>query len=170
MKHFILTVATGLALVTSGAQAMDIAGFKKVATEIVQEAASGNVSDIDALIAKNEVLVQIGIVGCKEYRTQAPEHAKLMTMVLDNVENMRNMTLEEIESAWHEGEYMSANGLDFDSIDHFGAALSHMDAVLHPITAILALKEYKETRDSDLIDQVKDEIGEVLKHIEHVDA
>ncbi len=147
---------------------MDTGTYKKIANSTIQTVLSGSVSNVDALIADQEKLIAIGIAGCKEYAKQDPKHAKLMKLVVDNADNMKAMTLDEIEPAWHDGEFVNESGIDFDAIDHFSPALSHMDSVLHPATAIIALRDYKGSGDADLLEQVKDELSEVLKHIEHV--
>ncbi|MBE9529130.1 MAG: hypothetical protein IME99_07820 [Proteobacteria bacterium] len=164
-----LLVAASLTFASlSPALAMDTATYKKVANNTIKTVLSGSVSDVDALIADQKKLIAIGVKGCQEYAKKAPKHAKLMKLVIANADNMTNMTLDEIEPAWHDGEFVNENGIDFDAIDHFSPALSHMDAVLHPATAIIALRDYKSSGDSDLLEQVKDELSEVLKHIEHV--
>lgn len=159
-----------LALVISlPAFAMDISGFKKIANATIKEALSGSIADIDKLIADQEKLVAIGVEGCKEYAKKDPKYAKLMKIVVSNADKMMAMGLDEIEEAWHEGGVLADNGIDFEAIDHFGAALSHMDAVVHPATTYIALKEYKKTQDGELLEQVKDELSEVLEHLGHIE-
>ena len=170
-KAIVRTILVALFLVgfVSTASAMDKAGFKEMAKDTIRQALSGSISDIDGLIAQQEKLVAIGVQGCREYAKASPKDAKLMNFVADNAEKMKAMTLDEIEAAWHDGEALKEIGLDFDSIEHFGAALSHMDTVVHPATTYIALKKYKETKDEDLLEQVKDELSEVLEHLTHVD-
>lgn len=164
----LLVAATLTFASLSPAIAMDTATFKKIANNTIQTVLSGSVSDVDALIADQEKLIAIAIKGCKEYAKKAPKHAKFMKLVIDNADKMTQMTLDEIEPAWHDGEFVNESGIDFDAIDHFSPALSHMDAVLHPATAIIALRDYKSSGDADLLVQVKDELAEVLKHLEHI--
>lgn len=152
----------------SAAQAMDLATFEKIANATIKEALSGSIGDIDKLIEDQKKLVKIGVEGCKEYAKKDPEHAKLMNLVTDNAEAMMAMSLDDIEEAWHEAEFLTENGIDVDSIEHFSPALSHMDTVVHPATTYIALKEYKKTGDKDLLEQVKDELSEVLEHTSHL--
>ena len=164
-----LLVASVLSLMlVSGAIAADMVAFKKMAKDTIRQAISGSISDIDTLIATQAKLVDIGVQGCKEFAKKSPKEAKIMNLVVQNAEKMKSMTLDEIEEAWHEGGVLNKNGIDFDAIDHMGAAISHMDTVVHPATTYIALKEYKKTKDEDLLDQVKEELSEVLKHIEHL--
>ena len=168
-KLMVVSVLTaGLA---TGAYAMDVATFKKLAKDTIRQAMSGSIKDIDKLIAQQEKLFDIGVQGCREYAATAknPKDVKIMNLVIKNADKMKAMTLDEIEGAWHEGGVLNKNGIDFDTTDHMGAAISHMDTVVHPATTYIALKEYKKTKDRDLLDQVKDELSEVLEHIENVE-
>lgn len=163
----VLLVAGILLFSMQNAMAFDKDGFIKITKATIQTVMSGKVADVDKLIADQEKAIAIAVVGCNEYAQQAPEHAKLMKLVVDNADKMKAMTLEEIEPAWHEGEFLKKQGINIDDIDHFSAALSHMDSVLHPATAIIALREYKKSQDPDFLSQVKDELSEVLEHITH---
>jgi hypothetical protein len=157
------------AFISTQAFAMDVAGYKLIANATIKEALSGSVKNIDKLIADQKKLVEIGVAGCKEYAQKVPKDAKIMKLVISNANKMMAMTLEEIEPAWHEGGVLGENGIDFDAIDHFSPALSHMDTVVHPATTYIALKEYKKSKDGDLLEQVKDELSEVLEHLDHVE-
>lgn len=157
-----------VAFSAQAAIAMDIATFEKITNNTIKQVLSGDPGDIDALIADQEKLIAIGIKGAQDYAKEAPEYAKFMNLVIDNADKMKAMTLDEIEPAWHDGEFITASGIDFEAIDHFSKALSHMDTVLHPATAIIALREYKSFKDPDLLEQVKDELSEVLEHLDHL--
>jgi len=171
MKRFSSTVMLSMALVvllSLPALAMDVVGYKKIANATIKEALSGSVADIDKLIADQKKLVKIGVQGCRDYAKKDPKHAKLMNLVADNADKMMAMDLDEIEEAWHEGGVPTNSGIDFEAIDHFSPALSHMDTVVHPATSYIALVEYKKTKDGDLLEQVKDELSEVLEHLGHI--
>ena len=155
-------------LISLPAFAMDVSGYKKIAKATIKEALSGSVKDIDKLIADQKKLVKMGVEGCNEYAKKDPKYAKLMKLVVSNADKMMAMDLDEIEEAWHEGGVLEENGIDFESIDHFSPALSHMDTVVHPATSYIALKEYKLSNDGELLEQVKDELSEVLEHIGHI--
>jgi hypothetical protein len=88
--------------------------------------------------------------------------------VIDNVENMKRMTLEEIEDQWHSGKHMRSKGFDLDKYDHFGELFSLMDSIIHPVTSYIALKDYKVTRKADLLGRASAELIEVLEHIDHI--
>ena len=53
--------------------------------------------------------------------------------------------------------------------DHFAEVMCHYDTVVHPATAIIALKEYKKTNNEEYVEQVKDELAEVVQHLKHLE-
>ncbi len=169
-KLILILMAAGLIWtgLTSMSLAMDVASYKSIAKNTIKEALSGSISDIDKLIADQEKLVALGVQGCKDYAKKDSKYEKLMTLVVDNADKMKAMSLEEIEDKWHNGGTLYDNGIDFDAIDHFGPAISYMDAVVHPATTYIVLTQYKKTKDADLLSQVKDELSEVLEHMDHI--
>ncbi len=40
---------------------------------------------------------------------------------------------------------------------------------MHPATAIICLKEFKNTGDEELLEQVMDELIEVREHLKHLE-
>lgn len=171
MRGWVLSAALGGMILCGAAEtgAVDVEMYKAMATETIQAALSGSMSDVDGLIEKQEKLIEMGVTTCREHVGMAKKDEKLMNLVMDNVDRMKGMTLEEMEEAWHEGGVLKANGIDFDSLDEMGAAVSVMDMVLHPATAYIALKQYKQTGDQGLLTVVKDELNEVLEHLDFVD-
>ena len=110
----------------------------------------------------------IGMEGGITYLQESPEGGQPLQHVILNAENMKNLTLAQIEDLWHGGGYLKSKGIDPEKIDHFGPLMSLMDSVIHPATSYLLLKEYKRTGDSSLLVRVKAELLEVLEHIKHV--
>lgn len=45
---------------------------------------------------------------------------------------------------------------------------SLMDTIVHPATAIIALRDYKKSKDKALLQQVHDELEEVVHHVERI--
>jgi len=152
----------------SQALAMDTDGYASLAKEVVRGVMSKPVADIDGLIAKQEKLLQIGVTGCLDYAKEHPADSKFLQLVVDNAAAMQALTLEQIEDQWHDANFPISHGIDIDSYDHFGPVISLMDTVVHPATGIIALKEYKKTQNPELLTQVKEELSEVLEHIQHV--
>jgi hypothetical protein len=170
MKRYIfksLLMAALLLGLSTQAYALDVAKYETIVKGVVQGALSGS-PDVDDLIAKNKELITMGKQACRAQAKKKPADAKLMNLVADNAEKMQAMSLDEIEEAWHDGDFITANGIDLDSYDHYGDAISLMDTIIHPATSIIALNEYKKSKDKALLKQVKEELSEVLEHIKHV--
>ncbi|MBV7296269.1 hypothetical protein [Enterovibrio paralichthyis] len=151
----------------SQAADLDVEKYNALALEVVQGALSGN-PNIDDLIAKNKQLVTMGKAACQARATSSPQDAPLMNLVAKNADHMQTLSLEEIEEQWHDGEFVTANGIDLDAYDHYGEAISLMDTVVHPATSVIALDLYKQTGDEALLEQVKDEVTEVMEHIKQL--
>jgi len=148
--------------------ALDVELFNKLANDTIKQMNMGVVGDIDELIAKQEQLMIVGLEGGIEYLQTGIKDPKPLMLVLENAEKMKSLTLDEIEDLWHGGNFLKSKGIDPDKIDHFGPMMSLMDSVIHPATAYLLIKEYKQTGDTDLLVRVKAELFEVLEHVKHI--
>ncbi|WP_135078451.1 hypothetical protein [Terasakiella sp. SH-1] len=171
MKHFTRAfVITALLLVAGTAQAFEFekAKFEEIAKNTISAALSGKIDNVDAVMADQKKLIALGVAGCRAYAQEDATHKAMMELVASSAEKMTAMSLEQIEEAWHEGGALAEIGVDVDDIEHFGTAISLMDAVVHPATAYIALQEYKKTGEAELLVQVKDELSEVLEHMSHI--
>ncbi len=148
----------------------DKASFDKIAKKTIGGILSGKV-DVDAMLIDMNKLLEIGIAGCKEHMTEAEtpaEEKKIMKITIDNAQKMTSLTLDQIEAQWHENGALKANGIDTEKYDHFSEVNCHYDTIVHPATALICLKQYKKTKDEDLLEQVKDELVEVREHLKHL--
>jgi len=152
----------------SGAIALDKERYLELATATIKKADGGFVSNVHKLIKQQEELIKIGVEGAKAYIVTHPEHADLLNEVINNADSMKRMTLDEIEDQWHMGKYMKAKGYDLDKFDHFGELFSLMDAIIHPATSFISLKEYKRTRNVDYLARASAELSEVIVHVKHI--
>jgi len=148
--------------------AMDTSSFERLANNTIKQMDSGVVGDIDALIAMQEELMRLGVEGGSQYIISNPAGTKPLSLVIENASKMKELTLDEIEDKWHQGNFFKAKGINVDEIDHFGPVMSLMDSVIHPATSYLLIKEYKLTGNPELLGRVKGELIEVLEHIKHV--
>ena len=155
---------------SSTAFALDVKTFNKLASDTIKQMNMGVVGDIDALIATQEQLMIIGLEGGIQYLQEKPKDPRPLMHVIEKAEDMKDLSLKEIEELWHAGNYLKSKGIDQDKIDHFGPMMSLMDSVIHPATSYLLLKEYKKTGNRDLLVQVKAELFEVLEHVKHVNT
>ncbi len=149
----------------------DVKLFDKIAKRTIGAVISGDV-DADALLADMEKLLDIGIAGCKEHmgESETPENEKkLMKLTIDNGKKMTTLSLDEIESQWHDGGAPKAAGIDIDKWDHFDEVMCHYDAVVHPATCIICINTYKKTKNEEMLDQIKDELSEVREHLKHLE-
>lgn len=149
-------------------QALEKEKYLEMAKATIQEANGGFIANIGQLIAIQEKLVQMGVEGSKNYIRRHPEHADILGEVIANADSMKKMTLDEIEDQWHSGKHMRAAGYDLDKLDHFGELFSLMDTIIHPATSYIALKDYKRTRNADLLARASAELIEVVEHVEHI--
>ncbi len=150
------------------AEVLDIAEFKRIATEVIQESMKGEAADTARMIQQNEALIEMGIEASRSYAAANPQYAKLLTLAADNADAMQKMSLEQVEEEWHEFGFLASHGIDAESIEHFGAAISLMDSIVHPATAIIAIRAYQTEKDEEHLEQVKAELSEALEHLKHV--
>ncbi len=153
---------------SANAFAIDKGRYTGIVKDTIQKVLSDSKPDIDALIAQQEELIALGIEGCKEYIQSNAVAEPLLTLVVANAGDMQNLSLEQIEEQWHDYGFPQAHGVDPEEFDHFGPEVSLMDSVIHPATAIIALREYKKTGDQAYLLQVKDELSEVTEHLKNI--
>lgn len=168
MKKYVMGLAV-LLLVGSGiASAADLDSYTKIAKTTMNQVTNGSVGDIDKLIAMQEQLISIGQSAIKEYAAKNPSAAKMLNLVNENANKMKTMSMAEIEEQWHEKGYLKSKGISGPLLEEKSVTGSLMDTVVHPATAIIALNEYKKTKDKKLLQQVHDELEEVVHHVERI--
>ena len=151
------------------AESDHIEKYEALAKSTVKAILTGSTGNIDKLMADQETIMKIALEECKEHKAHTPKDAKLMDLVIKNASRMKTSSLDKLEEDWHDGGILTANGIDFDALDPMAPATLLMHMVVHPASAYVALKEYKSTKDKDLLEQAKDELSEVLKHMEHIE-
>lgn len=167
-KTFILMAVSASFVFGGAAYAMDTELYTKLANETIQQANSGFVPNVAALLKTQEQLVKLGIEGSRDYISKNPEHAGLLGEVIENAPNMMKMSLDEIEAEWHSGKFLKEKGYDLDKLDHFSEVFSLMDSIIHPATSYIAFKEYKRTRKAEFLDRAAAELTEVVEHVAHI--
>ncbi len=171
MKRIICVLSVTCVLVfamVSASMAGHVEDYERIAKETVQAIISGSVSNVDKLIANQEHLMEIALEECQEHQEETPKDAKLMDLVINNASRMKTSSLEKPEEDWHDGGVLTANGIDFDAMDPLAPATIFMHMVVHPASAYIALKDYKSSKDEEMLDVVKDELSEVISHMKHV--
>lgn len=165
-------LASGLSIFvlffTGFAQAADLEKFKEIAHKTMQTVSTESVSDgeIDNLIQMQEELISIGKQAIKEYSSKHPKTARMLDLVYDKADGMSKLSLAEIEAQWHEKGYLKSQGVRTEAMEEKSVTGSLMDTVVHPATAIIALRDYRKSKDKKLLKQVNDELEEVVHHVE----
>ena len=163
-----LVMAVLLMSVCGSSLAIDKVKFTQIVNDTIKIVLSGSVTDVDALLAKQQELVDIGAQGCLDYAATHPDDAAFLQAIVDQKDVMSKLSLDDIEEQWHDYGYLKSKGFDPDKYEHFAPVISLMDTVVHPATAIIALNLYKNEKDADHLEQVKDELSEVLEHLKYV--
>jgi hypothetical protein len=162
-------LAFAMVSMSIAAEADHMKEYESLAKKTVQAILGGSVRNVDKLIANQEKLMEIGLEECEEHKEEGGSDVKVMDLIIKHAPRMKTSTLEELEENWHDGAVLTANGIDFDALDPLAPTSILMHMVVHPASAYVALKEYKSSKDKDMLDVVKDELSEVLKHLEHVE-
>jgi len=165
-----LVVVFALGMV-SAAFAIDIDAYRDIVKQSVRQILSGSLTpgDVDKLIANQEKLIDLGVKASREHLKMNPKDAKLLNLAINNVDSMKSMTVKEIMMKWHKGGFLKANGIDFDSLDHFSPSVTIMYTIIHPATAYDALEDYKNTKNEDDLETVKDQLSTVLEHLDYIE-
>jgi len=160
---------TLLGLCSTPTYAIDAKTFINLANNTIHEANGGFIANINQVIKTQDKMIKLGIEGSLAYIKEHPEHKKFLTLVIDNADNMKRMTLDEIEAQWHEGKYLKEHGFDIHKMEHFGELFSLMDSILHPATAHICFTQYKKTKNADLLARASAELIEVVEHVSHIE-
>ena len=149
----------------------DKKAYEKIIKGNIGRIISGNI-DVKEMLIDMEQAVKLGLAGCEQYRDK-PETPRIeneiMRHIINNAQKMKSLNLYQIETLWHEGGFLKKKGIDISTINHFSEVMCHYDSVVHPVTAIICLKLYMETKDEDLLAQIKAELAEVKEHIKHLE-
>ena len=143
----------------------DFSEFKKIASETIKQAQSGDIKNIDKLIALQGKLINIAKVISKDYGLTNPKAAKMMRLVVAQADKMKELSLSQIEVQWHEKAFLRDKGITDKLLSEKSKTGSYMDAVVHPATTFILLSEFKATKDKILLQQVVGELEEVLRHV-----
>ena len=164
MKATILSGVAALVLVASPAMALDVERFGGLVDKTLAAIDEGDVN-IQELLGYQDQLIEIGISGAHTFGEANAEFAETMTFIAANTDQMKALNLEEIEVEWHSRGAMEAAGLDVEAFDEDDDAVNHMEAIVHPATAHIALRAYEVTGDDAYLEQVVDELTEIMDHL-----
>ena len=149
----------------------DKKAYEKIVKGNIGRIITGNI-DVEKMLTDMEQAVKLGLAGCEKYMSE-PEipqiENEIMRYIINNAQKMKSLNLDQIETLWHEGGGLKKKGIDITTMDHFSKVMCHYDSVVHPVTAIICLKQYMRTNDEDLLAQIKAELAEVKEHIKYLD-
>ncbi|MFZ4806901.1 MAG: hypothetical protein ACOYLQ_06545 [Hyphomicrobiaceae bacterium] len=164
------TVATLALALTVPAQAADKATYAQTARDGIKAMATGSLADVDGWASKMEALSKIGLDYCREVGAKDAKAKKYLDFVVANVEKIKATDFAKFEDEWGDsGAGFKAAGIDTAEFDQTGAAASAGDAVIHPLAALAALREFKKTKSADLLKKASEELEEVLGHLKHLE-
>lgn len=154
------------AFTAAPAYAMDVDSY----VDVAKQAASTvkKTKSIDKLIAQQEELIRLAVEGALKYAEENSSRRKMMHLLVLNSERMKHLTLDAMEQAWQNGDYLRRNGIEIGNLTHTDTAMIYYQAVIHPATAYIALTEYKKTKDQELLHKAEDELNEVVVQVEQL--
>ena len=90
-----------------------------------------------------------------------------LTFLTQNVETIKGQDIDTIETNWHEGGAVPASA-KYDSFDHYSAVSTAKEAIVHPLTALVATQECQKTQNPYLLKTAKFELEEVVEHLKNL--
>lgn len=164
LVHIIGVIAVPVTLLINSANvhAEDWRYFQSMAATTIDAVKKGHLKNIDHLLVLQERLMELGIQACKNYGRQHPEDAVMFELVVDNAENMKFLSMKEIKTQWHAKRFLLSHGVAVEKLHQNSLTGSLLDTVVHPATAYIALREYRHTKDAELLRQVDIELSEAI--------
>ena len=156
-SSFFVLIALFMTALVVPAQALETEKYLETSDAIIKTAKRGKVKDVDRLIGLERELIRLGVEACLEYAEKNPTDLKLMQLIVLNSQRMQNLTLEAIQKEWIEGAYPAAHGVTTESLDAKDPAQRMLNSVVRPATSIVALKDFKKSKNTELLQRVQQE-------------
>jgi hypothetical protein len=158
-----------MTVVSSGAWAADITGFKTRLEATKAEVATKKLADSNATLTRLGEMMKIGEARATEYGAQHAQFTKLMAAVVADADAMKGFTDAEIEGKWGEqGSGGDAVGIPLKSLGQFDETRAAMEMIIGPAHAYIFVKKWQTAQKSRWLDQANDELSELAKHLEQV--
>jgi len=158
----VIALPVSLMVYATIANAEDWRYFETMAQTTINAVKKGDVKDVDRLLILQERLMEFGITACKNYARQHPEDAEMFDLVVNNAETMKFLSLKEIKNQWHAKRFLLTHGIAVEKLHQNSLTGSLLDTVVHPAIAYIALREYRHTKDANLLRQVDTELSEAI--------
>lgn len=140
---------------TAGKAVVEMALTKKVDVNQVEQQVRTMVADA------------VWVAG--EYGKAFPKGAKLLQVILDNVENMKKLSFKELEHEWHDLHHFEKSdkdvGLDVkaEENEHF---TDPIHSIVHPLLVLKAAQSYAKSPSEGDLKAIKEEMEEGLEQME----
>lgn len=157
------------AIAAEPSHGFDVQGYVELAKKSIGLALNENSPDV--IMKNSQKMHEMAKEGCAEHKNASDtpkEEKKLMALVLKHADGMLALSHEELDEKWHDGGLAKANGIDIESMDHFSETMSHYDAVVLAAAVVGLVKEYQQTGNSELLEQVVDELKEAIEHMSYL--
>jgi len=164
LSVFLLVVGLSFSLF-SPSYALDVNEYRKIAEDTIRQMNMGIAGDIEVVIAMQEKLMILGIEAGVEFLQNDSDNGRPLQLVIVNAENMKTLSLARMEELWVQGKFLKDKGFNPEDLDAFGVMATLMDSVIYPATAYVALEEYKNTGNPELLIRVKTELLAALNKI-----
>lgn len=148
------------------ASAMDVEQYVEIGEKSLKSVKRGKTKDIDKIIFQQRELIRLGVEGCLEFAEKSPADAKMMHLVVLNSQRMRNLPLDQFQTEWLEGGYLRAHGIDIDKFSARDQQTTYYDAVVRPAVAIVALEQFKKSKNPKLLQTVQEQLGDAVDAVE----
>lgn len=127
--------------------------------------------NVDAAAVEKHVNVMLadGVWFAATYAKAHPEGAKLIKILIENVDAMRKLSFHELESEWHDLGYFSKPdhdaGLDLsaEENEHF---TDPIHTIVHPLLVLKAAQAYGKDKKEEDLKAMKAEMEEGLEQAE----
>ncbi len=159
-----LLIGASTANAASGVSPADKAELTSTLVSVVKLAETGKLASVDSVIDTLKGAVEKGKAVIAAVAAQDSVNRKVLEFVAASAGKMYDETLQSIEDNWHRGDaiHLAGMGETYDKIDKGSPANVAIDAVVHPVTAVLALEAYKKDQKKEHLDQVAAELNELL--------
>ncbi|MBP9694039.1 MAG: hypothetical protein KBE16_04990 [Alphaproteobacteria bacterium] len=165
-----VSILFGAHIVFAGGLDDNVATYKNGANEVIKAVVDGKITqqNADQYMAKVNKLIIVGKEIAAEVITQKPEGKKFLEYVVKNGDKAKTESLEEIDAQWHRGDVFKEAGIEHNKFDHYGPIIAAKDAYIQSISSYIALKNYRQSGDSKMLDIVREELEEVVGQLQYV--
>lgn len=166
MKFMISTLTL---LLTLNTFALDTSKYEAIVEETF-ELLNANELDRATIIDKQRTLVKIAKNWISTFKAQTENERGILGLVSQHALAMEDLKLEDIESLWHDCGLPAQAGFSCEPLGHYSATISLMDAVVHPSTVTILMKD-TPTDDQDAIEAaIEQSFAELEEVLDHLDA